>query len=139
MGIAQLCKSEAEDALQSMQQEKYEILRLVGLALVNHELGQTETSSSLLTELIENFEQDAAYNIAYVLAFKGEIDQAFEWLDKARLYSDPGLVDILGEPMFQNLQADPRWLPFLESIGKSPEQLSAIRFNVDFAKAQPVS
>ena len=26
--------------------------------------------------------------------------------------------------------ADPRWLPFLESIGKSPKQLAAIRFTV---------
>ena len=29
-----------------------------------------------------------------------------------------------------NIHDDPRWLPFLESIGRSPEQLAAIEFNV---------
>ncbi len=29
-----------------------------------------------------------------------------------------------------NIQFDPHWLPFLESIGKSPEQLAAIEFKV---------
>jgi hypothetical protein len=33
-------------------------------------------------------------------------------------------------PFFVNLIDDPRWLPFLESIGKSPAQLAAIEFNV---------
>jgi len=30
--------------------------------------------------------------------------------------------------------ADPRWLPFLESIDKSPEQLAAIEFEVTLPK-----
>jgi len=29
-----------------------------------------------------------------------------------------------------NLHGEPRWLPFLESIGKSPAQLAAIPFEV---------
>jgi hypothetical protein len=31
---------------------------------------------------------------------------------------------------FTNIHDDPRWLPFLESIGKSPAQLAAIEFKV---------
>jgi hypothetical protein len=72
----------------------------------------------------------AAYNIAYVLAFRGETDRAFEWLDKAVQYKDPGLSQIAMEPRFANIRTDPRWLPFLESIGKSPDQLAAIEFEV---------
>jgi hypothetical protein len=34
------------------------------------------------------------------------------------------------EPRFANIRTDPRWLPFLESIGKSPDQLTAIEFDV---------
>ena len=33
-------------------------------------------------------------------------------------------------PLFANLSDDPRWLPFLESIGRSPTQLDAIEFKV---------
>mgnify|MGYP000250164037 CR=1 FL=1 len=46
--------------------------------------------------------------------------------DGARLV-DPRLAV---EPQFANIRQDPRWLPFLESIGKSPAQLDAIKFKV---------
>ncbi len=96
-----------------------------------HALGRAADSDDALAELIEKYEEGSAYNIAYVLAFRGEADRAFEWLDKAVEYNDPGLVDIFASDiLFANLHDDPRWLPFLESIGRSPEQLAAIEFNV---------
>ena len=80
--------------------------------------------------MIDQYAQDAAYNIAYVLAYRGESDRAFEWLDKSVQLQDPGLPEILREPLFAKLHDDPRWLPFLERIGYSPEQLAAIEFKV---------
>ena len=71
-----------------------------------------------------------SYNIAYILACRGEADCAFEWLDKAVEYKDGGLSGIVTEPLFVNIHDDPRSLPFLEIIGKSPEQLAAIEFKV---------
>jgi hypothetical protein len=64
------------------------------------------------------------------MAYRGENDRAFEWLAKAVLYRDPGLADIAVEPQFANIRQDPRWLPFLQQIGKAPEQLAAITFTV---------
>ena len=95
-----------------------------------HALGQAEESDAALAELIDKDEQPASNNIAYVLAFRGEADRAFEWLDKAVGYNDQGLVGTPVDPTFANIRDDPRWLPFLESIGKSPEQLAAIEFEV---------
>ena len=80
--------------------------------------------------MIEQHEPHGAYNIAYILAYRGEADRAFAWLDKAVQYNDTGLNGIPVENLFANIQDDPRWLPFLESIGKSPEQLAAIKFEV---------
>ena len=34
------------------------------------------------------------------------------------------------ENWFSNLHDDPRWLPFLERIGRSPAQLATIEFEV---------
>ena len=65
-----------------------------------------------------------------MLAYRGEADRAFEWLDKAVAYKDPGLSEVPTDALFTNIQNDPRWLPFLESIGKSPAQLDAIQFKV---------
>jgi hypothetical protein len=72
--------------------------------------------------LIAKYRKTWPFNIAYVTAFRGEADRAFEWLDKAVTYHDPSLSDIVGEPLFAKLRQDPRWLPFLRKIGKAPEQ-----------------
>jgi hypothetical protein len=81
-------------------------------------------------ELIAKYETDSSYNIAYVAAFRGERDRAFEWLKKAVAYHDTGLVEVGTDPMFASLHDDPRWQPFLREIGRAPEQLAAIEFNV---------
>jgi adenylate cyclase len=64
------------------------------------------------------------------MAFRGESDAAFEWLEKAFEHNDPGLSEIVAENTFSNIHGDPRWLPFLESIGRSPEQLARIEFRI---------
>jgi len=130
IGTALLLKGEPESALAAMKMEASEAWRLIGLATAYHALGQATASDAALAMLIENHEADAAYNIAYVLAFRGEADRAFDWLNKAVAYNDPGLTEIATETLFANIQADARWLPFLDSIGKSPEQLAAIKFKV---------
>ena len=49
-------------------------------------------------------------------------------------YGDPGLSEIVVENLFDNIHADPRWLPFLRKIGKAPEQLAKIEFEVKLPK-----
>ena len=105
--------------------------QVVSSAMAYHAMGQEAESDAVLADLIEKFGDGAAYNIAYVLAFRGDSDRAFEWLEKAVEFKDSGLVDIPVENLFSNIHPDPRWLPFLESIGKSPKQLGAIEFEVN--------
>ena len=98
--------------------------------MILHSVGRQAESDAVLAELVERYAGDSAYNIAYVLAWRGERDRAFEWLDKAAMYDDPGLCEIAVQPEFASLHDDPRWLPFLRRIGMAPEQLSAIPFEV---------
>ena len=85
-----------------------------------HALGQVVESDAALTELIGKRGQHCPKCIADVLAYRGEADRAFAWLDKAVAYGDPDLTSIAMGNMFSNLYEDPRWLPFLERIGRSP-------------------
>ena len=129
MGYALLLQGDAEAALLAVQQDP-SIWKQIVLPMVYHALGRTAESDAALAELIDKYEKDAAYNIAYVLAYRSEADRAFEWLGKAVQYKDPGLTDVAFTPEFSNIHDDPRWLPFLESIGRSPAQLDAIKFKV---------
>jgi TolB-like protein/Flp pilus assembly protein TadD len=130
IGVALLLKDEPEKALTAIEQESDEGWRTAGLVMAHHALGHEAESDVELVKMIGMLEQGAAYNIAYLFAFRGEAARAFEWLDKAVQYRDPGLMDIPVQPLFANIHDDPRWLPFLEHIGKSPEQLAAIEFKV---------
>ena len=130
IGVALLMKGEAAAALTETQKEPEEVFRLIGLPMVYHTLGRKADSDAALAELTKKYGAGGAYNIAYVLAWRNERDRAFEWLDKAVTQQDPGLSEIAYQPQFANLHDDPRWLPFLRKIGKAPEQLAAIKFDV---------
>ena len=133
IGMAQLLKGEPQAALEAVQLQD-SVWGRIGLPMAYHALDKKDESDAALAALIEQDEKDAAYNIAYVLAYRGEADRAFEWLHKAVEYKDPGLPQITVFPFFANIHDDPRWLPFLESIGRSPEQLDAIEFKVTLPK-----
>ena len=130
LGSSLLLKNEPEAALAAIKQEPLEAFRLIGLVMAYHAMGQKNESDAALAELLDKHEQGWAYNIAFSLAYRGEADRAFEWLSKAVEYKDPGLAEIPTQREFANIHDDPRWLPFLESIGKSPTQLDAIEFRV---------
>jgi tetratricopeptide (TPR) repeat protein len=130
IGEALLAKGEPQAALAEIEKEPHEIWRLICLTMAQHGLGRKADSDAALGAPIEKYGQDAAFNIAYVLAYRGEADRAFEWLDKAVAYQDPGLVDVAVHPALARLRKDPRWLPFLRKLGRAPEQLAEIPFAV---------
>ena len=135
LGIALLHKGDAQAALTEALKEHDESYRMVALAIVYHALGRSTDSDAALAELIARHEKEVAFNIAYVYAYRGEADQAFEWLDKAQVYKDPGLSIIAVEPLFDNIRKDPRWLPLLRKLGQDPETLGKIEFNVTLPTA----
>jgi len=135
LGEALLFKGDAPAALAEMQQEKIEIWRLAGLTLAYHALGQKAQSDGALATWIARYSKDHPYVVASFYAYRGEADQAFQWLDKAVQSADPGLSFIPVDNHFDSLHADPRWLPFLRRIGKAPEQLAKILFTVTLPEA----
>ena len=129
-GVALLAKGQAKEALAEMQQEPEGPWHSIGLPLAWHALGNKAEADAALADLIRKFENDSAYNIAYVYAYRGESDHAFEWLDKAVANKDAGLSEIGVQPLFANIRRDPRWLPLLRKLNRAPEQLAAIPFEV---------
>jgi adenylate cyclase len=134
LGMALLHKGQPEAALAELQPETDEAFRMIGVPMAYHALGRTADADAALAALETKYEKEAPYNIAYVHAFRGDADQAFEWLDKAVEYGDTGLSEIVLQNEFANIHPDPRWLPFLRKIGKAPEQLAAIKFDVKVPK-----
>ena len=130
IALVLLQKGDLPGALAEIKLESAETWRLDGLAMINHALGQQAESDAAMAHVIAKYEKESAWNIAYIYAFRGEADHAFEWLDKAILYRDPGLSLTAVQWTFTKIHQDPRWLPFLRKIGRAPEQMAAVKFDV---------
>jgi len=130
IGLALVASGDPAAALTEIRQEPVDEWRRAGLPVAWHALGKPAESDAALAELIREQGNDWAYNIAAAFAYRGEADRAFEWLEKAVVRRDSGLPEVALDPLFRNLREDPRWLPFLRRIGKAPEQLAAIRLEV---------
>ena len=129
IGSALLLQGKTDAAMEAMRLDTDENERLLGLAMVYHALGDRAESDRALAKLLPVHGRAKPTDIAYVMAYRGEADRAFEWLQKAVQYNDPNLTEIVFLPYFDNLRDDPRWLPFLRQIGRAPEQLAAIKFD----------
>jgi tetratricopeptide (TPR) repeat protein len=136
LGVSLLFNGDPEAALAEVQAEPDEGWRLTGLALVYHALGKKTESDAALAELIKKHEKSWSDAIAWVLAYRGETDAAFERMEKAVAYRCTGVVHFPVERLLSSLHDDPRWLPFLHKLGKTPEQLAAIPFEVKLPGAR---
>ena len=129
LGMALILNGEPQAAMDVMQQIPDGWRSRMGLVLAHYALGQQAESDVLLAEWIEESGKRKPFDVAYTLAFRGDTDLAFEWLGKAATSGD-GVSMAAVHPFLLKLHDDPRWLPFLQSIGKSPEQLAGFEFNL---------
>jgi len=116
LGRVQLRRGHPKAALKEMEQEKDPFWRRYGLALAYHALGRHEQARSTLRELVEKDKDDGAFQIAEVYAFRGDVDEAFTWLDRAYAQRDGGFNEMEGDPLLVNITADPRYAALLAKL-----------------------
>ena len=110
--------------LQGRVQEAFDILdpneapgfRLCGQTMALHSLGRKEDSDRAMAELLTQGDEWAT-QIAVSYAWCGEIDQAFQWLERGYAARDPGIAVTKVHPMLANLHGDARWPVLLKKIG----------------------
>ena len=116
LGLVYLARSQSQRALAEFERDQRGSEKSVGEALAYAAMGKKAEGDAALNQLIANYQVQAAYQIAEVYAFRGEVDQAFQWLELARAHRDAGLPAIKGDPLLKNLYGDPRFTQFLRSM-----------------------
>ena len=116
LGLIYIEQSKPEVGLTEIQKEPEPLWREQGLALAYHAAGKKKEADAALAEYIEKFQNEAAFQIAEVYAFRGETDKAFEWLERAYKQRDTGLSEMKGDPLLRSLERDPRWTAFLKKM-----------------------
>ena len=91
------------------------------LAIAYYHVGELNKTNEILQELKEHSEVTSAgspsFYIAMIYAQMGEIDTAFEWLDKAYEDHEVEMYWLKVEPPFEPLHDDPRWQVMLDKVG----------------------
>jgi TolB-like protein/lipoprotein NlpI len=111
-----LLQGHADQALLALQKPAEVGWRRVGTAMVEYSLGDLPASQHALDDLVRDSAQFAAYQIAMIHAWRGEKDQAFQWLDRAYDQHDGGLSDVKTDPFIASLRADVRYRALLEKM-----------------------
>ena len=110
-------RGNGEVALREAELEPDERYRRFELALVYHARGDKSAANAALRELIARDRDVMAYQIAEVYAWRGETDNAFEWLQVSLDNHDTGTLSLLIDPLMRGLQHDARYNSLLAKIG----------------------
>jgi len=123
LGISFLLQGKFEEAAAEGQKDAADWARLLIVAMARWSQKRMPEANAALADLINNNADGAAYQIAEVYAYRGEKDQAFDWLERAHRQRDSGLVGLQSDPFLKNLHPDPRWNAFLHKMGLADDQL----------------
>jgi len=116
-GIVLFSQGRQQEALAEMEKETGEWEKLSGEALAYYALGRRAESDNALNKLIATHQNEAAFQIGEVYAFRGETDHAFAWLDRAYRQRDSGLPEMKTGPLMKSLLQDPRRAELLQKMG----------------------
>jgi tetratricopeptide (TPR) repeat protein len=105
-----------QDALPEIKRERYEPSRVFLYAIAYYALGRKKESDAALSELITKYHASNQYQIAKIYAFRNQSSAAFEWLDRAYVQRNPGLIETKVDPLLKSLHHDARYAALLKKL-----------------------
>ena len=116
LGLVYLRLGMGDKAMAEIQKESSPGYREYALAIAYHTLGMHQESDAALARLLTESEQ-WGYQFATVHAVRGEVDEAFRWLERSYELHDSGVALVKVTWPLRSLHSDPRWPRFLKKIG----------------------
>ena len=79
-------------------------------------MGNLAASNEAMAEYEDKFVEEFPMEMAGMYAWRGDLDPAFQWLDRAAETDWQGILDYLYDPFFKNLHSDPRWDVYVNKL-----------------------
>ena len=115
-GTILLLEGHQLESLVEIEKETGEWEKLSGESMAYYALQRREDSDHALNKLIATHQNDCAYQIAEVYAYRKETEKAFKWLDRAFQQRDAGVPDFKSNPLMKSLRQDPRFAELLKKM-----------------------
>ena len=119
MAMSLLEMGDIDRALAVIEDEPTRGHRLHCLTLIYQTIGEQEKSGAALEALIEDGNR-WTYEITEAHSFRGELDAAFDWVNRAIERRDRGLRHLMNSPYIENMKEDPRFDDVLARLGLAP-------------------
>ncbi len=116
VGESRLLLGQLPDALDAMQKETEQDVKLAGLAAVYSAMGKHTESDAALKTLEESYASDDAYQIAQLHAYRGEADASFQWLQRSFVMHNSNILFIKTDPWLRTLHRDRRFQILLANL-----------------------
>jgi adenylate cyclase len=116
LGEILLARGQPVMALEEFKRETNPHAHRTGMVLAYDALGRKAEGDAGLAELEQIDAVIGAAEIAQVYAGRGQINQAFAWLDRAYRQQDNSLDGVKVDPLWRNLWSDPRFKAFLRTM-----------------------
>ena len=118
LAFALMGQGQMDRAITAANADPNEGDRLQALAVIWYARGDKPKAQQALDEMIRGDGKIAPGLIAEVYTYRGDLDQAFTWLDHAVQARDPTAVTIYEAPMdLTALHDDPRFAAFCKEVG----------------------
>ncbi len=105
-----------EEALQEAERIGHPAWRSYSMTLAYFALGRNDEGQAELERFIAEYQDQVAFQIAEIYAYRGDRSPAFEWLERAYTARDPGVAGLKSSPFLASLHEDPRWSEFLRKM-----------------------
>jgi TolB-like protein/Flp pilus assembly protein TadD len=116
LGKSYLFNGDAEQAVVEIKKNPENVFRNLGLVMAYSKLGRKAEAEDALKRLVDEFGAQNPVWIAEAYSWRGQKDEAFEWLEKGFMQRSSGLAHLLGNNVFYSLTDDPRWAELLKKI-----------------------
>ena len=116
LGKAHLFRGDAERALMEIKKNPENVYRNTGLVMAYSTLGREVEAEEALNRLVSEYGLKNPGWVAEAYSWRGQKDEAFQWLETAFVQKDNTLAYLLGNNVFYALRDDPRWMDLLEKL-----------------------
>jgi adenylate cyclase len=111
-----LARGQSRAALSEFERESLASFRAVGPPLALDALGRRSDADRSIAIAEQKYGGGMANQIAYIYASRRDFDRTFYWLERAYRQHDGGLAYLKVDPMFRNLERDPRYKGLLRKL-----------------------
>ena len=116
IGDALLLQGKVAAARDAYRAESQEMIRLTGLAIAEHKLGNAAAAKAAIAALVAKGGDNSLYQQAQVRAQWGDTEGALVLLTEARGAGDTGLVQLRSDPLLDPLRNAPRFETLLAEM-----------------------